>query len=177
MDLLPSSSTHSKIHITKNYIKEEDVHFDDSQLDNNFGAKNLENVDCVKSLEHLKTEKQNLIEKQKLLQQENHDLDLEIKELRNKLTNTKKQITPNQELEILQKCFSPAQIKLLQGQNKSRWSLDDLAMGFTIKSFCSRDFYIYLRKDLKFPLPAESNMNRSYRSKYNTKNDNSSEKN
>lgn len=41
--------------------------------------------------------------------------------------------------------------------------MDDLAMAYTISSLSSHDFYLYLRTELKYPLPSVSNVNRCYR--------------
>lgn len=65
------------------------------------------------------------------------------------------QTAPAEEFKLLSKCFSKTQIRQLIKDDsvKCEWSDLDLCVAYKISSLTSRDFYQYLRNDLKYPLP------------------------
>lgn len=61
---------------------------------------------------------------------------------------------------LLAKVFSERQIKLIAGKQKSWWTNDDMAMGYTIRNLSNPRFYKYLSKNLGIPLPGLSSITR-----------------
>lgn len=57
---------------------------------------------------------------------------------------------------LLSQVFSDAQIDVLTGKDKVRWSDDDLAMAFSLRQMSSKECYLYLKETLNIPLPALS---------------------
>lgn len=126
----------------------------------------------IKQLHKLK---ETLTEERETLIAQQTDVEAELKDARDEWQRKMalRKTPPKEEEEILKKCFSTCQMRLLYGQLKSRWSLDDLAMAYTITSLCSKDVYVHLRKNLKYPLPGVSNISRCYKSKCRKKSENS----
>lgn len=62
----------------------------------------------------------------------------------------------NSNKSLLSKVFSDSQISVLMGRDKVLWDDEDLAMAFSLRHMSSKECYLYLKKNLNFPLPALS---------------------
>lgn len=95
-----------------------------------------------------------------MLQDEETAVSNEIALYKSKVSQVQQQLrtAPAEEFTLLSKCFSKSQIAQLIKNDlvKCEWSDLDLCVAYKIASLTTRDFYQYLRNDLKYPLPYRS---------------------
>lgn len=60
----------------------------------------------------------------------------------------------------LNSIFSPAQVDYINRAKKVVWSHEDMAMAFTLRHMSNKECYLYLKKELNYPLPALSAVQR-----------------
>ncbi|KAH1005923.1 hypothetical protein HUJ04_006822 [Dendroctonus ponderosae] len=118
-----------------------------------------------REMKRLETLKNQLLDEQKQLAECEKELTGSLRLIEKEIQDTELEtkLLDDKQLEMLRKCLSPAQIRHLFNKEKAKWSVDDTAVAYTISCMVSRDFYRYMRDQLKFPLPSLSIINRHYR--------------
>ncbi|CAH0552768.1 unnamed protein product [Brassicogethes aeneus] len=111
----------------------------------------------LKTLEMAKKSYEDSLHK---IQNKNIYLNNKIKKLRHdKILLNNSQMTQIEEKQLLQKVFTKSQIKVLEtGIAKTRWTDQDMAIGYMIKQLGNKNSYQYLNKNLKIPLPGVSSI-------------------
>lgn len=111
----------------------------------------------IERIKQNKAKLQALTDEEKMLQEEEIAVGNQIALYKSKVSQVQQQLqtAPAEEIALLSKCFSKSQIRqLIKDESvKCEWSDLDLCVAYKISSLTTRDFYQYLRNDLKYPLP------------------------